>query len=191
MAATFQIVSLCGSAGALDAYVEILRAATADSGMAFVILTHRRAGTPSRLLEILSRVTSMPVVEIEDGTVLKPNRVYLCPAGMDVTIDGEAFQVVPSVKSFGWPNTFDLYLRSVALETRDRAIVVILSGMSADGSAPLKELKASGGKIYAQTDATAGWMPQNAINTGNVDFKGTPAQIIASILSLRSHSSLT
>jgi two-component system CheB/CheR fusion protein len=184
LAATFQIVSLCGSAGALDAFVEIVHAAPIDSGMAFVILTHRRIEFPSKLVEILSRVTAIPVEEIEDGTLLKQNRIYVGPAGMDVTTDGEAFQVVPSSKPYGWPNTFDVYLRSVALNTRDRAITVILSGMAADGSASLGELKASGGINYAQTDATTESMPQNAIATGNVDYQCTLAQIIDSILSL-------
>jgi two-component system CheB/CheR fusion protein len=174
LAATFQIVSLCGSAGALDAFVEIVRAAPIDSGMAFVILTHRRVGSGSKLVEGLSRVTAMSVQEIEDGTVLKHNCVYVA-GGVDVTTDGEAFHVVPSSKPYGWPNTFDVYLRSVALNTRDRAITVILSGMAADGSASLGELKASGGINYAQTDATTEGMPRNAIATGNVDYQGSLA----------------
>lgn len=176
--------SLWGSAGALDAFVEIVRAAPIDSGMGFVILTHRRVGSGSKLVEILSRVTAMSVQEIEDGTVLKQNCVYVAPAGMDVTTDGEAFQIVRSSKPYGWPNTFDVYLRSVAVNTRDRAITVILSGMAADGSASLGELKKSGGINYAQTDATTEGMLRNAIATGNVDCQGTLAQIIDSILSL-------
>ena len=166
--------SLCGSAGALDAFVEIVRATPIDSGMGFVILTHRHVGSGSKLVEILSRVTAMSVQEIEDGTVLKQNCVYVAPAGMDVTTDGEAFQIVQSSKPYGcWPNTFDVYLRSVAVNTRDRAITVILSGMAAGG-----------GINYAQTDETTEGMPRNVIATGNVDYQGTLAQIIDSILSL-------
>ena len=185
MAATFRIVSLCGSAGALDGYVEIVHATPADSGMAFVVLTHRRSGSPSQLIEILSRVTTMPVQEIEHGTILLPNCVYVAPPGMDVTTDGERFQVMPCSKSYGLPNTFDIYLRSLALNTRDRALTVILSGMAADGSASLGELKASGGMNYTERGAIADGMPRNAVATGHVHYEGTPAQIIASILILR------
>lgn len=63
MATDFRIVSLCGSAGALQAYVEIIRAVPIDSGMAFVVLTHRRIESPCWLVQILSRETGMHVEE--------------------------------------------------------------------------------------------------------------------------------
>lgn len=44
----FRIVILCGSAGALSAYRRILRVVPHDTGMAFVVLTHRRTGSPAQ-----------------------------------------------------------------------------------------------------------------------------------------------
>jgi chemotaxis response regulator CheB len=128
MASDFRIVTLCGSSGALHAYVEILRCLPADSGMAYLVLTHRREPISSPLVDILSKATRMPVEEIVHGTVLQPNRVYTMPAASDVSTDGKALWVCPSSKLQGWPNVFDLFLTSVARHTRDRAVTVILSG---------------------------------------------------------------
>ena len=61
MSVGFRIVCLCGSAGALSAYIDILREMPIDTGMAFLVLTHRRGGRPCWLPEIIARSTRMSV----------------------------------------------------------------------------------------------------------------------------------
>jgi two-component system CheB/CheR fusion protein len=141
-------------------------------------------GTPCWLVDILSRVTCMQVGEIAEGCVFEPNHVYVIPAGEDLTIDGQAFCLVPASTVYGWPDSFDIYLDSVARTTRRRAVTVILSGMSEDGSAALKDLRKSGGLNYAQTDAPSRDMPESAVRTGMVDYEGSPEDIAAAILGL-------
>jgi chemotaxis response regulator CheB len=53
-----------------------------------------------------------------------------------------------------------------------------------DGSAALDKLKESGGFNYAQRDPKSASMPQSAIETGNVDYIGSPREIAAAILKL-------
>lgn len=183
--AQFRIVTLCGSSGALTAYVEILHSMAVDTGMAFVVLTHRRDSKRGRyLIEILSRATPMHVEEILDGTIIQPNRVYTNPPGQEVTTDGDTFWLDPLTRMRGLPNTFDIFLASVAQNTRDRAITVILSGLAQDGSDALESLQNSGGCNYAQRNAECASMPDSAISTGFVDCVGTPAEIVAAILKL-------
>jgi two-component system, chemotaxis family, CheB/CheR fusion protein len=184
MASEFRIVSLCGSAGALSSYIQFLQLIPRNCGMAFVVLTHRRMGNPSLLVRILSGVTHMRVEEIENGTVLRPDCVYVIPAGQDLTTDGYAFRLAPASVRYGWLNTFDLFLLSVARKTFKRALTVIFSGDARDGSAALAELRVSGGTNYAEADAEFSSMPRSAILTGNVDFVGSPAEIAAAISEL-------
>jgi hypothetical protein len=40
----------------------------------------------------------MPVAEIEQGTLLEPNRVFVIPPGKDITVKGNAFDLLTSVK---------------------------------------------------------------------------------------------
>ena len=54
---SFRVVCLCGSAGALEAYRKILRALPADTGMAFVIATHRGMEHAELLPRLLAEVT--------------------------------------------------------------------------------------------------------------------------------------
>ena len=141
-------------------------------------------GTPCWLVDILSRVTRMQVGEIAEGCIFEPNHVYVIPAGEDLTMDGAAFSLVPATTVNGWPDAFDIYLDSVARTTQRRAVTVILSGMSEDGSAALKDLRRSGGLNYAQADAPSRGMPESAVRTGMVDYVGSPEAIAALILGL-------
>jgi len=145
--------------------------------MVFVVLTHRRLGRSSWLLQILSRATRMHVEEIVDGTVFRPNCVYIVPAGTDLTLNGNAFKLMPTAKVKGWPDAFDIFLRSLAHCTRNRAVTVILSGMACDGSAALGELRKSGGINFAQTGAAYPSMPDSAFDTGNIDSVGSSLEL--------------
>ncbi|HEY1648543.1 MAG TPA: chemotaxis protein CheB [Terracidiphilus sp.] len=182
MDTNFRIVCLCGSAGALSGFVGILQNMPADTGMAFLLLTHRRMGQPCWLPEIIARITPMCVQRVENGMALAPNHVYILPPGADMTTDGNLLSLVPSSTPQGWPDTFDIFLKSLAQATHSRAVAVILSGMAGDGSAALDAIRTSGGITCAQTGASYRSMPDTAIDTGNVDFAGSASEI-SSLLS--------
>src|ERR1035438_6666664 len=75
----FRVVCLGGSAGGLHAYMDILRSLPATTGMAFVIAPHRALENAHLLPQLLSTVTKMPVLEVQQGMRLEPNRVFVMP----------------------------------------------------------------------------------------------------------------
>ena len=164
----FPIVCLCGSAGALNAYRTILARLTGGPGVAIVVLAHR-APENSTLLPLLANVTDMPVSEVEEGTILEPDHVFLMPPRVYMTTTGKSFHLQPN-RRYGWPKSISVFLFSLASSIGSRAIVVILSGMAADGSDALGLIKAAGGWTFAQSGAVYDSMPQNAIDTGHVDY---------------------
>jgi chemotaxis response regulator CheB len=179
----FPVVCLGGSAGALEAYTDILCNMPTDTGMAFVIVAHRSIHTVTRWLRlILADITAIPVIEVEDGMLLEPNRVYLMPPGKDMRVNIDKFTLRPSLKPRGWPITITLFLRSLGEAYGPRTIAVILSGMSQDGSAALRDIKAAGGRTFAQSNAEFGDMPRHAVETGYVDFMLSPTEIAQALL---------
>ncbi len=87
------VVGIGGSAGALDGYERLFLGIPPVSGMAFVVVPHlgpERGGLERGGLMpgILERCTSMPVVQIEDGTALQPDRVYVIAPGFSLTLEG-------------------------------------------------------------------------------------------------------
>ena len=161
------VVCFGASAGGFEAYCTILSHLPADTGMAYIIVHHQPADGKSLLIEILPRVTKMPVVLVTDGESVKANHVYVVPAGMQVTMAGDAIRLSPLVKPPGWPKNISIFLQSLAKDRQKRAIAVILSGFDSDGAAALESIKEAGGLVFAQKFQTARQpdMPQSAVKT--------------------------
>jgi len=76
----FRVVGIGASAGGLEAFSELLRYLPAKTGMAFVFIQHLEPKQRSRLPEILSRITTMPVEVATEGLIVQANHVYAMPA---------------------------------------------------------------------------------------------------------------
>jgi two-component system CheB/CheR fusion protein len=136
------------------------------------------------LPELLSRASDMPVLEVQEGMLLRQNTVLLCPPNAELTMTGSTFHVRPTSKHFGWPRSITIFLRSLAAAVGNRVVAVILSGMEADGSAALMAVKASGGRILVQADAPYKSMPRNAIATGLADLVLPVTQIAEQLVTI-------
>jgi two-component system chemotaxis response regulator CheB len=173
------VVCFGASAGGFQAYCTILGLLPSDTGMAYIIVHHQPADGKSLLVEILPRMTDMPVILVADGERVKADHVYVVPAGMQVTMDGDEFRIRAIQKTPGWPKNITIFLQSLAEDLRKRAIAVILSGFDSDGAAALRSIKESGGIVFAQEFRTAEQpdMPESAVRTGCVDRLLQPAEI--------------
>src|SRR5664279_391877 len=80
------VVGIGASAGGLEAFGELLNALPSDTGMAFVLIQHLDPRHPSALAGLLGQRTKMPVVEVSDRTVVRPNRVYVIPPNAKMTV---------------------------------------------------------------------------------------------------------
>jgi len=173
------VVCFGASSGGFEAYCTILGLLPSDTGMAYIIVHHQPADGKSLLVEILPRMTDMPVVLVADGERVRADHVYVVPAGMQVTMDGDEFRIRTLLKTPGWPKNITVFLQSLAEDRQKRAIAVILSGFDSDGAAALKSIKEAGGLVFAQEFRTAKQpdMPQSAVKTGCVDRLLQPAEI--------------
>ncbi len=181
---SFRIVCFGGSAGALSAYLEILQDLPADTGMAFVIVSHREPNHATLLARILSNATAMPVVDVSDGMRLSPNCIFLMPPGVEMRLSGERLLITRGPRKRGWPTTISIFLSSLAEHAKSRSVAVILSGDDGDGSSALGAIKAAGGVIIAQSDACHPDMPRAAFDTGHVDYMLSPSGIANELLAL-------
>ena len=171
MTKSFPIICIGGSAGGTEAYIKLLQHLPVDTGGAIVIVNHI-ARKPTNLHNVLSHYTAMPVVLVKSGLRIKPNHVFVIPSNCDLhVLDGE-FVLDLKSKHNGWPNVITVFLRSLASHWSGTIVAVIVSGLDADGTAALKEVKEVGGITIAQTPEDAEWsdMPESAIKTGYVDY---------------------
>ena len=174
------VVAVGASAGGLEAFTDLLRHLPADTGMAFVLIQHLAPGHDSMLAQLLSRETAMPVNQVEDGTVLAPNQVYVIPPNAAMTISGLALALKPRETA---GTAIDAFLRSLAASRKSAAVAVILSGTGSDGALGIQAIAEEGGVVFAQDPASAKFdgMPRSAIATGCVDFVLPPEGIAAEL----------
>lgn len=166
------VVGVGASAGGLDAYKRLLYELPGDAGVAFVLVQHLDPTHESLMVELLSRHTSMRVLQIEDGTSIRPNHVYMIPPNKFVRIRGNQLYLEPPVTNRGVRLPIDSFFRSLAADRKERAICVVLSGTGSDGADGVREVKAEGGMTVVQKPETAEYdgMPRSAISTEAVDY---------------------
>lgn len=179
----FSMVGIGASAGGLEALSLLVGHLPADLGLSYVVVQHMSPNYRSLLAQLLGRETSMEVKEAEDGESPRPNVVYITPSNRNLTLAGNAFQLLePEPQSLPKPSV-NAFFASLAECRGEEAIAVVLSGTGSDGASGVRAVKSCGGVVIAQTPASAKYegMPQSAIDTGCVDLMLAPEAIAAEI----------
>jgi two-component system CheB/CheR fusion protein len=168
----FPIVGIGSSAGGLEALEKFLTNMPDEPNIAFVVIQHLSPKHKSIMASLLAKYTSMKITEIEDGTKVEPNCLYINPPNMDVIISGGILYLKESMKTHGINLPIDIFFRSLSEDLRERAICIILSGTATDGTLGIKAVKGNGGIAMVQSPESAKYdgMPRCAISTGLVDF---------------------
>jgi len=185
----FPVIGMGASAGGIEAVSRFFQNMPHDSGMAFVLIQHLPPERESFVAEILSRKTSMPVKQVEDGMRVERNTVYVIRPGHTLTLEEGQLRLGDSVEKKGHRRPVDDFFRSVAAEQKEKSIVVILSGMGSNGSAGAQAIKAAGGIVIAQDPETAEFpsMPRTVIHAGYADYVAPPEAIPEMLLNYSRH----
>jgi two-component system CheB/CheR fusion protein len=168
----FAIVGVGASAGGLEALAQFLGNVQGDSRLAFVVIQHLDPTLKGMMPELLQRATTMKVVQVKDGVIVRPGCVYVIPPNKDMSILHGKLHLLDPVAPRGLRLPIDFFFRSLAEDQREFSVGVILSGMGSDGTLGLKAIKESGGIVMVQEPASAkfGAMPSSAIGAGLADF---------------------
>ena len=186
------IVGVGASAGGLEAFTKLIENLPANTGMGFVLVQHMAPRSHSMLPEILARTTRMPVTEVQEGTRVQPDRIYITPPDLLMTLEEGVLHLASRTEPRGLARPIDVFLRSLAQDEGSRAIGVILSGTASDGVLGLQAIKAEGGVTFAQDLESAKYagMPESAIAAGVVDFVFSPEKIARKLAGLAQHHPL-
>jgi len=183
------VVGVGASAGGLEAFKQLLGRLPVDTGMAFVLVTHLDPKHESILPELLAKATQMPVSEVEDGTPVAPDHIYVMPRNTSMAIEGGALRLRPREEGRVLRHPIDAFLQTLAEDQSTRAVGVILSGAATDGTLGLEAVKAEGGITFAQEPKSARYdsMPRSAVAAGCVDFTLTPEGIAEELARISRH----
>lgn len=169
----FPVVVLAASTGGPATIMRMAPGFTPDFPAAVFLVQHMPAAFTTQYALQLAEFTNIRVKEAEHGESVQPGTLYICPGGqhLRVTQTGRVQLDSTSGRIEGYLPNIDVTLESVAAFAGPMSIGVILTGMGADGARGAKQIKAAGGVVFAQDEATSVifGMPAEAIKTGAVE----------------------
>ena len=185
------IVGIGASAGGLDSLKSFFSCIPDNPGMSFVVLMHLPKDYESILDKILGKVTPLPVTMLDHTTAVQPDHIYVLQGRYKVLIKGNVLLVSERPKEERINKVIDTFLISLAVQQKDKAIGIILSGTGSDGSLGAVAVHHHGGLVFVQNPDSAEFngMPLSAINADSPDEISTPKEIAYALLDiLKEHS---
>lgn len=166
------IVGIGASAGGLEAIEKFFRNMPNDTGLAFVVVQHLSPDHKSFMVELLSKMTSVPVQHAKDGITVEANNIYLIPPRTHLKLFRGKLIFTEPTHPRGLSLPIDIFFRSLAEEKTTQAVGIVLSGTGSDGSTGVRAIKEMGGTVMVQSIESAQFdgMPRAAIATGCADF---------------------
>lgn len=184
-ALAYDIVAIGASWGGVDLLMQLVKALPKSWSTPLVIVQHQHPNSGNALERILSKVTRLPVRDVEDKERIEYGHIYIAPANYHLLLEQDyrfSLSIEAPVK-YSRP-CIDVTFDSMARVYHDRCIGIILTGANDDGADGIRKIKAEGGLVLAQLPSTAEApiMPEAAIATGVVDAVLPPSDIVPRLL---------
>lgn len=173
------IILIGTSTGGPKALQIVLSSLPKELPAAVLVVQHMPPGFTKSLSQRLDSLSSLRVLEAEDGMEIKRGTVYIAPGDFHMTVKKKgagAFHVALNQEDprAGHRPSVDSLFESVAAIDMPPTYAVIMTGMGSDGTKGLQALKATAKCREAlaedETSCVVFGMPKSAIASGNVDI---------------------
>lgn len=168
----FPIVVVAASTGGPATLMKLVPQFPQNFPGAVLVVQHMPGTFTSQFSQQLAEIASIRVKEAEPGEIVRPGTLYLCPGShhLRLTQTGR-ITLDDGPRISGYRPCADVTLETVAAFAGPMSTGVILTGMGNDGSRGAPAVKAAGGHVIVQDEATSVifGMPAEAIKTGAVD----------------------
>lgn len=149
------VVGIGTSAGGLDALMALFSTIHKTNRVSYVVAQHMaHDGHAALIVKLLSYTSLLEVVEAKSGDLLRADRVYFIPSGVNGCVsDGHIVLHPPSPQDVSNPSV-DRLFASIAHEYGCYGVGVILSGAGSDGVRGCHAIQGQGGMTIAQHPET-------------------------------------
>ena len=152
-------LAIGASTGGPKALLKLLAELTLPASTFAFLVQHIHPKFTGILERRLGEVARLPVLEAEEGAIIRPGRLYLAPGGWHLIVAraGPGLYRTRLTKDpvrHGVRPSVDVLFTSVAQAFGPRAVGVVLTGMGHDGLAGARTIKARGGTVLAESAET-------------------------------------
>jgi two-component system chemotaxis response regulator CheB len=182
--ATPRAIAIAASTGGPPAIQQVLRELPADFPAPILVVQHIASGFTEGFVSWLDTALPLRVKAAEQNERLRPGVVYVAPEDRHLGAAGSGCVALSSDEPIGGfrPSATFLF-DSVGRVYKEASVGIILTGMGSDGVEGLKILRAEGGHVIAQDEASCVvyGMPGAAKQAGVVDASVSLDRIAAII----------
>ena len=181
------IIAVACFAGDIAAPAELVSTLPADFGAVLIFVEQPAAGRGKSLAVALAGRTTLPVQQAQEGGALERGRVYVIPPHVVPKIASGRIHMTPAAGELEQPA--DNLFISLAQESGNEAIGVILSGGGSERFLGIRAIRQAGGTTFAQYPGSARFpnMSISAIDTGCIDFVLRPNEIARELTRIGRH----
>jgi two-component system chemotaxis response regulator CheB len=188
---TDKLIALGSSTGGTEAIKEVVRGLPLNTPP-IVVSQHLPVAFSESFAKHVNDVTEMTVCIAKEGQQILPGNIYIAPGDKHLLVMRNGARYVCKLDDGPPVNrhkpSVEVMFKSVAQNVGGNAIGVMLTGMGADGSQTMNEMKAAGSVNIVQDEASSVvWgMPGEAYKLGAADYVVPLEHIAAQILKLAS-----
>jgi len=184
----FDIIVIGVSTGGPQALKRIVPLLPVDFPVPIAIVMHMPVGYTEAYARRLDELSALAVVEVREGTELRPGVVWLAPAGRHLLLDRSDGKVVArlDLRPLDMPHrpSVDILFQSAADVFGERVLGVVMTGMGGDGTQGAAWIKARGGSILTEAEETCVvyGMPRSVVEAGLSDASVTLDRMAQAVL---------
>lgn len=183
----YEVLVVGASWGGVSLLSQLVSEIPATWWLPVVIVQHQHPTAGNALATILSKLTCLPVIEIENNESLLQARIHIAPANYHLLMeDDRTFSLsLDAPVNYSRPS-IDVTFTSIAKVFGKRCMGLLLTGANEDGTEGVRAIHKEGGYTAVQDPDTAeaDIMPKSAIATGVVDVVLAPQEIIPHFMSV-------
>jgi two-component system chemotaxis response regulator CheB len=176
-----KVVIIGGSAGSLQALLQILPFIEKPVSFAIVIVVHRKNSDEQTLEDLIALKSKIKVKEVEDKVKLEAGFIYIAPSNYHLLFEKEETLSLDTSEKINYSRpSIDVSFESAAEIYGQNLVGILLSGSNSDGTVGSRAIQATGGISVVQNPLSADmpFMPNNAILHTAPDFVLTTEEIL-------------
>lgn len=185
----YEVLVLGASTGGPRALKEVIGQLPANFPLPIALVLHMPVGYTQMFAESLGKSTPFQVEEAQEGSVMRPGKVLVAPAGKHMFLrqaPGVGVVAHLDAQAYETPHkpAVDVLFRSAAEVYGSHVLGVILTGMGADGLQGSAWIKAKGGTILTEAEESCivYGMPRSVVEAGLSDKKAHLEQLAQTIV---------
>ena len=151
MKTDFYVTGIGVSAGGTEALTSFFKKINPDCETAYVIVQHLATTQKGFLKEVLAKVTSLDITEVNEKVKIEKKHIYIIPPQYFLLFTDGHLSLETRDPEVKINNAIDVFFNTLADKLKEKAVGIILSGMGTDGSRGVQNIKEKGGMVMVQS----------------------------------------